>query len=347
LKGLAFSRRHLISAAAVAASVVSFGGLASKAVASGLTLTGAGSTLVAPFEAEWAQGFDNKYNDTVSYSAVGSGTGITDVSQGIVGFGASDAPLTPSQAAACNNCTQIPWALTATGIGYNVPGVGSKLHLTGSDIAGIYLGQITKWDSSQIKKSNPHVKLPNLAITPIYRSDGSGDTYAFTNYLSHVSSTWSKSIGFGTSVGFQHGISAKGNSGVVSLLQSTKGGIVYAAVSYLIADNVPAAAVQNAAGNYEYPNLSNISDAAAQVKHYSAGGGLSIVDPSRTAKIAYPISTFTYAIVHRTGNSDAQILKAFIGYAISTGQRSGPSLDFAPLPKVVLAADKKAVAGLS
>jgi phosphate transport system substrate-binding protein len=347
LKGFAFSRRYLISAAAVAASAVSFSGLASTARASGLTLTGAGSTLVAPFEAEWAQGFDAKYGDTVSFSAVGSGTGITDVSQKLVGFGASDAPLTPTQASACADCTEIPWALTATGVGYNVPGVGSKLHLTGADIAGIYLGQITNWDSPAIKKSNPKVRLPSLAITPIYRSDGSGDTYAFTNYLTDVSKTWASKVNYATSVDFPHGISAKGNSGVATLLQSTKGGIAYAAVSYLIADNLPAAAVENQAGNYEYPNLTQISDAASVVRGYRPGTGIHIVDPSRKAKIAYPISTFTYAIVHKTGNADAQVLKAFIGYAITTGQRSGPSLDFAPLPKAILAADKSSVNGLS
>ena len=347
MKGFAFSRRHLISAAAVAASAVGFGGLTSKAMASGATLTGAGSTLVAPFEAEWAQGFDSKYGDTISYNAVGSGTGITDISQRIVGFGASDAPLTPTQAGTCNGCTEIPWALTATGIGYNVPGVGSKLHLTGADLAGIYLGQITNWDAPQIKASNPKLKLPNLAITPIYRSDGSGDTYVYTDYLSHVSTTWSKSVSYATSVSFPHGISAKGNSGVAALLQSTKGGIAYVAVSYLIADNIPAAAVENSAGKYEFPNLGNISNAAASVKRYTAGNPLAIVDPPKQAKIAYPISTFTYAIVPKSGNADLQILKAFLGYAITTGQRSGPSLDFAPLPKAVLAADKSAINGLS
>ncbi len=347
MKGFAFSRRHLISAAAVAASAVGFGGLASNAMASGLTLTGAGSTLVAPFEAEWAQGFDSKYGDTVSYSAVGSGTGITDISQRIVGFGASDAPLTPTQASACHGCTEIPWALTATGVGYNVPGVGSKLHLTGSDIARIYLGQITNWDSSVIKKSNRHVRLPNLAITPIYRSDGSGDTYAFTNYLTDVSQTWAHRVNYATSVNFPHGIAAKGNSGVAALLQSTKGGIAYVAVSYLIADNLPAAAVENQAGNYEYPNLSNIANAAAQVNRYRAGDPLHIVDPSKKAKVAYPISTFTYAIVPKSGNSQVSLLKDFIDYAITTGQRTGPSLDFAPLPQAVLNGDKSAVKGLS
>ena len=346
MKGIAFSRRHLIPAAAVLATASGFGGLASNALAAG-TLTGAGSTLVAPFEAEWAQGFDNKYGDTVNFSAVGSGTGITDMSQRTVDFGASDAPLTPTQASACNGCTQIPWALSATGVGYNVPGVGHKLDLTASTLAGIYLGSITNWDAAQIKQSNPKVKLPNLKITPIYRSDGSGDTYAFTNYLTDVSKTWASKVNYATSVQFPTGVAGKGNSGVASVLQSTPGGIAYIAVSYLIANNLNAAAIQNAAGKFEYPNLKDISNAAGQVKKVPAGNALQIVDPSRKAKIAYPISTFTYAIVPRTGNKQAGLLKQFISYAITTGQRSGPSLDFAPLPKVVLKADKAAVKGLS
>jgi phosphate transport system substrate-binding protein len=347
LKGFAFSRRYLLSVAAVAASAAGFGGLASNATASGLTLNGAGSTLVAPFEAEWAQGFDNKYGDTVNYSAVGSGTGITDISQHLVDFGASDAPLTPSQAAACSGCTQIPWALSATGIGYNVPGIGHKLSLTGSTLADIYLGRITNWDAKAIKASNPHLHLPNLKITPIYRSDGSGDTYAFTNYLSDVSKTWSSKVNYATSVGFTTGVSAKGNSGVAALLEQTKGGIAYIAVSYLISQNLDAAAIKNADGKYEYPNLDNIESAASTVKHVPSGNALHIVDPSKSAKIAYPISTFTYAIVPKSGNNQASLLKAFISYAITTGQKTGPSLDFAPLPKVVLTRDKATVKSLS
>jgi phosphate transport system substrate-binding protein len=348
LKGFAFSRRHLLSvAASVVVSAAGVGGLASNAMASGLTLNGAGSTLVAPFEAEWAQGFDSKYGDTVNYSAVGSGTGITDISQGLVDFGASDAPLTPSQAAGCHTCTQIPWALSATGVGYHVPGIGHKLNLTGATLANIYLGNITNWDAAAIKKSNPHLHLPNLKITPIYRSDGSGDTYAFTNYLSDVSKTWSTKVNYATSVDFPAGVSAKGNSGVAALLEQTRGGIAYIAVSYLISQNLNAAAVKNSAGKYEYPNLSNIESAASVVKHVPKGNALHIVDPPKSAKIAYPISTFTYAIVPTTGNKQASLLKAFISYALTTGQKTGPSLDFAPLPKVVLTRDKATVKSLS
>ena len=346
MKGSAFSRRHLLSVAAVAASAVGFGGIASNAMAAGQTLNGAGSTLVAPFEAEWAQGFDSKTGNTVNYSAVGSGTGITDISNRIVDFGASDAPLTPSQAASCHGCTQIPWALSATGVGYHVPGVGHKLRLTGPTIANIYLNKIKYWNNPAIKRSNPHLHLPHLKITPIYRSDGSGDTYAFTNYLSKVSKTWDHKVNFATSVDFPTGISGKGNSGVASLLSSTKGGIAYIAVSYLISQNLNAAAVKNAAGKYEYPNLQNIENAAQQVHHMPANNALHIVDPGRKAKIAYPISTFTYAIVPKSGNKQVGLLKSFINYALTTGQKSGASLDFAALPKIVLRKDKKTVKGL-
>ena len=342
MKGFAFTRRNLISLAVATASVGAFGGFASSAMAAG-SLSGAGSTLVAPLEAEWASAYQNNTGTTVSYQAVGSGTGITDISGRLVDFGASDAPLTPSQASACHSCVQIPWALSATGIGYNVPGVGSKLRLTGPTLAKIYLGQITNWDNSAIRRSNRGTRLPNLKITPIYRSDGSGDTYAFTNYLSDVSGTWKHKVGFATSVQFSHGIGGKGNSGVAALLGSTKGGLAYIAVSYLIAQKLHAAAIQNQAGTYAYPNLPNIENAAKSVKKVPSNNELHIVDAPRSSKIAYPISTFTYAIVPRSANKQAGLLRSFIGYDLTGGQHFDASLDFAPLPKVVLAADKRTV----
>ena len=128
-----------------------------------------------------------------------------------VDFGASDAPLTPAQAAACNGCVQIPWALSATGVGFNIPGV-KKLNLTGKILAGIYFGKITTWNDAKIKKANPGTKLPGTTITPVFRSDGSGDTYAFTNYLSKVSKAWKNEVGYATSVGFGHGVGAKGTA---------------------------------------------------------------------------------------------------------------------------------------
>jgi hypothetical protein len=176
-------------------------------------LTGAGSTLVAPLMANWINGFEIKEGIPVKYGAVGSGAGIAQITARTVDFGASDAPLTPEQASACNGCVHIPWGLSATGVGFNVPGV-KKLNLSGSILAGIYFGRITKWNDPKIKKINPKAKLPGITITPVFRSDGSGDTYTFTNYLSKVSSAWKNEVGFATTVGFKAGVGAKGNSGI-------------------------------------------------------------------------------------------------------------------------------------
>jgi phosphate transport system substrate-binding protein len=322
------------------------GGMAtvSTAGASAAGLTGAGSTLVAPLMANWINGFEIKEGIPVKYGAVGSGTGIAQITARTVDFGASDAPLTPEQASACNGCVQIPWALSATGLGFNLPGV-KKLNLTGPILAGIYFGKITKWNDPKIVKANSGVKIPGLAITPVFRSDGSGDTYAFTNYLSKVSKSWKTEVGYATSVGFSHGVGAKGNSGVTATVTKTPGAIGYISASYLIAAGLGAAAVQNEAGNYELPNLKNIESAASFVKSVPASNAISIANPPKKAATAYPISTFTYAIVPHNAPQKG-FLQQFINYNLTIGQKYGAALDFAPLPKVVLEAAKKAVASL-
>ena len=308
------------------------------------TLNGAGSTLVAPLMSNWITGFESSTGTPVKYNPVGSGEGIKQIGARTVDFGASDAPMTPEQAGECGGCVTIPWALSATGIGFNIPGV-NKLNLSGPVLAEIYLGKIKKWNDPKIAKLNPKAKLPALTITPIYRSDGSGDTYAFSNYLSKVSPTWRSSVGVGTTVGFKAGVGAKGNTGVTSDLQ-TEGAIAYVAVAYLIGGGFRAAAIENGAGNFALPNLSNIEEAASVVKVARPNSAVSIVDPPKAAKRAYPISTFTYAIVP-TSAPQADALKEFITYAIgSKGQAYGAALDFAPLPPVVLAAAQKAVASL-
>jgi phosphate transport system substrate-binding protein len=326
----------------VALGVVGVLVLAVPAFASA-ALTGAGSTLVAPLMANWINGFESGTGVGVKYAAVGSGEGIKQIANRTVDFGASDAPMTSEQAAECNGCLTIPWALTATGVGVNVPGV-SKVNLSGPVLAEIYSGKITKWNDKKIAALNPKAKLPSTTITPIFRSDGSGDTYAFTNYLSKVSPQWRSQFGFGTSVGFKAGIGAKGNSGVTSGLK-TPGAIGYVAAAYLIGAGVHAAAIENAAGNFELPNLTNIEEAASVVKTVRPNSGVSIVAPPKSATKAYPISTFTYAIV--PGNApQASAVKEFINYAITKGQSFGAALDFAPLPSVVLSAAQKTLGSL-
>ena len=308
--------------------------LASPAGASAYSLTGAGSTLIAPLEARWAEDFNRKYNDSITYAAVGSGAGIAQISARSVDFGASDAPLTAAQAEACKGCIQIPWALTATGIGFNLPGIRA-LRLTGPVLAGIFLGSITTWNAPQIAKLNKGVRLPALKITPVFRSDGSGDTYAFTDYLSRVSPTWKSQVGAATTVTFTAGVGGKGNSGVTALVSSTSGAIGYISASYLIEHGLAAAALQNAAGRFEYPNLGPIEEAAKSVKKVPANNEMHIVNPPKKYKKAYPLSTFTYAIVPK-GAAQKGALGSWIYYAMTAGQAFGAALDFAPIPKVVL-----------
>jgi phosphate transport system substrate-binding protein len=333
-------RKRLISLT-VAALIASMTAATAIAVAAG-SLTGAGSTLVAPLMAHWQTDFQSRTGVSVTYGAVGSGTGIADITSRSVDFGASDAPLTPAQAGACNGCVQIPWGLSATAVAIHVNGLRS-INLTGPVVAKIYLGQITSWNSPQIKKLNKHTNLPALHISVAFRSDGSGDTYAFTNFLSKESSTWASRVGFATAVSFPTGTGAKGNSGVTALVSNTNGSIGYIAASYLIGRTLGVAALQNAAGNYEFPNFANIEAAGQTVTHVPGNNQLSIVDPPSRASKAYPLSTFTYAIVPKV-SSNASLLSQFIKYALTTGQKFGPALDFAPLPKVVVkAAEKTAV----
>src|SRR3984885_9408199 len=261
---------------------------AAAASAATPTLNGAGSTLVAPIEAEWAAVWDTANSTLVNYSPVGSGTGEKDIAAGLVDFGASDAPLSIYPTAPAN-LVQIPWALTATGVSYHLNGVKPKtavLKLTGTVLAQIYLGQITNWDSKTIKKLNKGVKIPNKKIQVFWRSDGSGDTY-------------------------------------------------------LIANKEQPAAIQNAAGNWEVPNLDAIAAAASGIG-VPSNNQVTIVDPNKHRKKAYPISTFTYAFVP-TNAPQGSLIKSFIGYAITQGQSFGPSLDFSPLPQSVVNADEAAL----
>lgn len=338
-----FRTRLLTLLIAVAGTV---GGTAavSTATASAAGLTGAGSTLVYPLMQNWISNFEIKEGIPVKYAPVGSGTGIAQITARTVDFGASDAPMTPEQAAACNGCVQIPWALSATGVGFNVPGV-KKLNLSGKVLAGIYFGKITKWNDPKIKKLNPKAHLPGLTITPVFRSDGSGDTYAFTNYLSKISPAWKNEVGYATTVGFKAGIGAKGNSGVTATVVKTPGAIGYISAFYLIAAGVHAAAIQNNAGKFELPNIPNISSAASSVKKLGASNTISITNPPKKDKIAYPISTFTYAIIPHNAPQKG-FLQQFAKYCLTIGQKYGAALDFAPLPKVVQKAGLNAVAGL-
>jgi phosphate transport system substrate-binding protein len=324
----------------VVALLVGAGGLTTGAQAADTNgqLVGAGSTLVAPLMSNWANDFEARYSVSVTYGAVGSGAGIAQITARTVDFGASDAPLSAAQASACNGCVQIPWALTATGIAYHVNGV-KKLNLSPVVLAQIYLGQISKWNDGRITKLNKGVKLPNLAITPAFRSDGSGDTYAFTDLLARVSPTWKSKIGTSTAVTFPTGVGGKGNDGISAVVNSTNGSIGYVAASYILNHGLKVAALRNRAGKYVFPNLKNILAAAKVVKSVPANNELHIVNPPKSQPLAYPLSTFTYGIMPKV-SAKAPQLKQLALYALTTGQKFGAPLDFQTIPGVVLAAGR-------
>jgi len=306
------------------------------------TLVGAGSTLVAPLVSEWQPVYDTKFGVAITYGAIGSGGGIEQATARTVNFGASDAPLTSSQEASCK-CLEIPWALAAVAIAYHVNGVPNHLHFTGPVLADIWLGKIKRWNDPAIQALNPGVKLPSTPIVPVHRTDGSGDTFAFTNYLSKISPQFKSQIGNAVLVNWPGGIGGKGNSGVGGALSATNGAIAYITLAYVVENNFDYGLVQNAAGRYISPGIPSIEAAAAAFPTVPTGGmqGVSITDPPASAPTAYPISTFTYVLVP-PGNSPAVVsaLKAFIDWAITSGQPLGAKLEFAPLPSAVVKADQ-------
>jgi len=308
------------------------------------TLTGAGSTFVAPLLAQWIQPLGSAYGYSLQYSAIGSGGGIAAVTGRTVDFGASDAPLTPDQFAACKGCVQIPWALSATAIIYNLDGVKNLLHMNGATLAKIFAGQITKWNDPAIKKLNKGVDLPGQQIATVHRSDNSGTTYNFTDFLSSASPAWKSKYGKGVSVNWPVGTGQRGSSGVAAGVSQTPGGIGYVDVAYALKNHLKYFAMQNRSGKFATPGLKGIlGAAAAQVKPDPTTNELSIVDPPTKFKLAYPVSTYTYVIVP-TSSPKAAELRKFLFWAVTRGQSYGPKLLFQPIPKSVLVVAEKTIA---
>jgi phosphate transport system substrate-binding protein len=308
------------------------------------SLTGAGSTFVAPLVAQWTGHYSAA---SINYSAIGSGGGIAAISSRQVDFGASDAPMTPDQFSACHGCVQIPWAFSATSIPYNVSGVGYGLRLTGPILADIYLGHIKKWNDKRIKAINKGVNLPSENIVPIYRSDGSGTSFNFTDYLSHVSKEWKSKIGKGTQPSFPTGVGARGSSGVAAKLGSTPGGITYVDIAYAYKNHYKIAKIRNRAGKYVLPTVKSLKAVASTVKKVPKNNAVSVVDPGKSVAKGYSICTYTWVIVP-VQSSKAADLKKFIDWASTKGQKYGlqPGLLFLPLSKVVQTAARKTTARL-
>jgi phosphate transport system substrate-binding protein len=303
------------------------------------SLVGTGATFPFPLISKWIPAVESSLGIRITYSATGSGAGIAQITARTVDFGASDAPLSRDQLTACKGCVVIPWALAGLSVPYNLPGLNGRLRLSGPVLASIYLGSITNWSAPAIKKLNPKLNLPDKKIAVVYRSDGSGSTYAFTDFLSSVSSQWKSKVGVNTSVNFPVGTGARGSSGVAGVVRSTEGALTYVDAAYSIQNTFQFALIQNRAGAFTTPGVRGVTAALSQLpKRVTKLSQLKIVDPPKGAgKKAYPISTFTYVIIPTSSGDEAADLRKFIYWAVTQGQRFGPPLYFVPLPKTVQA----------
>jgi phosphate transport system substrate-binding protein len=328
----------LMSAVLVALGVIAAAGAKSNDT----TISGAGSTFVSPLVSTWTPALGEAFGYNLQYSPVGSGAGIAAITNRQVDFGASDAPLTPDQASGCKGCVQIPWALSATSVAYNIPGAPTHLNLDGRTISRIFLGQITNWNDSQIAALNKGAKLPDLKITPVFRSDGSGTSFNFTDYLSSVNAEWKNKIGVSTQPAFPAGVGARGSGGVAGVVTRTPGAVTYVDVAFALNNHIKFAAVRNAAGKFLFPSLRRISAAAAAFPKVPSNNEMHIVNPPKKAATAYPISTYTYVIVPQQTAHAAELRKV-IFWALTQGQQAKytAKLMFVPLPKQVLVASER------
>jgi phosphate transport system substrate-binding protein len=305
--------------------------------ASAQSLNGAGATFPNPIYQKWFSDYHNaNKNVTINYQSVGSGAGIAQLTAGTVDFGASDGPMTDEQLGKVNGKVfHIPTVLGAVVLTYNVPGVSSDLKFTPEAIAGIYLGKIKKWNDSELTKSNPGVKLPDTDIVVVHRSDGSGTTYIFTDYLSKVSQEWANTVKKGTSVNWPTGLGAKGNEGVSGQVKQTEGAIGYVELIYALSNKMSYGVVKNSSGNWVKASLESVTAAAASSKDMPDDFRVSITNAP--GKEAYPISSFTWLLVPAKW-SDASKEKAFVAFLnwmVDKGQTMTASLEYAPLPKNV------------
>src|SRR5262249_13749300 len=269
----------------------------------------------------------------INYQSIGSGGGIRQITERTVDFGASDAPMSDDELGkAPGKLVHVPTTLGAVTLAYNLPDVKTGLRLAPDLIAAIFLGDVKTWDDPKIAKDNPDVKLPKDAITVAYRSDGSGTTAVFTDYLSKVSPVWKDKVGAGKSVKFPVGLGAKGNEGVAGQVKTTPGAIGYIEIAYAKQTNATYAVVQNAAGKFVEPSLDAITAAAAGAAK-NLPDDLRVSITNATGDAAYPLASFTYILVY-ADSADAAKAKAlteFLWWAVHDGQQSGPALFYAPL----------------
>ncbi|MDR3746974.1 MAG: phosphate ABC transporter substrate-binding protein PstS [Acidobacteriota bacterium] len=309
------------------------------------TLNGAGATFPYPIYSKWFNEYHNLHSDIqINYQSIGSGGGIRQVQAGTVDFGATDGPMSDEQISQSKvKVLHVPAVLGAVVPAYNIPGVNAEVKFTPDVLADIFLGKITSWNDARIAKANPGVNFPNQTITVVHRSDGSGTTYIFTDYLSKVSPDWQNVVGKGTSVKWPIGLGGKGNEGVAGSIRQLPGSVGYIELIYALQNKIPFGIVQNSSKNFIKASLDSTTAAAVGVK-VPDDFRVSITNPP--GKNAYPIASFTWLLVP-TNPADAKkgkILKDFLFWMLDSGQGMVEALSYAPLPKEVMEKEKAAIA---
>lgn len=308
-------------------------------------INGAGATFPAPIYTKWFQDY-NKSNPTVeiNYQSIGSGGGIKQLTAKTVDFGASDAPMTDQEIqAAGGNVLHIPTVLGAVVLTYNVPGLKASIKLDGPTVSEIFSGKITKWNDPKITAANKGLTFPDQPIVVVYRSDSSGTTAVFTEYLAKVSEPWKKDVGAGKTVKWPTGLGGKGNEGVTGQIKNTPGSIGYVELTYANSEKMPVAEIKNKAGQFVAPTIKSVSEAAAAaLKAMPEDFRMSITDAE--GKGSYPIASFTYLLVPKkmAGEKGVEFTK-FLSWAMEQGQKSAESLHYAPLPNKMVAKVKDKV----
>ncbi len=311
------------------------------------TINAAGATFPAPIYQKWFEEYHKAHPDVqINYQAIGSGGGIRQLTEGTVDFGASDMPMTDEQLSKITKFKVLHFPTVLGGIvpTYNVPGL-NDLKFSGPTLAGIYLGSIKKWNDAALAKDNPGMKLPNEDITVVHRSDGSGTSFVFTDYLSKVSPEWKSKVGANTSVNWPVGLGGKGNEGVAGLVKQTPFSIGYVELIYAAQNKMEYGSMKNAAGSVVRADVMTVTEAAAgAAKEMPADFRVSITNAP--GKNAYPIASFTWLLIpDKIENATKKkAIDDFLQWMLTSGQGDAPGLDYAPLPKQVVSKEQKQIA---
>jgi len=313
------------------------------------TLNGAGATFPNPMYSKWFSDYHKLHPDIqINYQSIGSGGGIRQVTEGTVDFGASDMPMTDGQLTEAQTklktkILNIPTVLGAAVPAYNIPGVKGEVKFTPEALAGIFLGRITKWNDKAITSANPGVNFPDKDIVVVYRTEGSGTTFIWTDYLSKVSPDWKSQVGSNASVKWPVGMGGKGSEGVAGSIRQLQGSIGYVELIYAVQNNIAYGSVKNSAGNFVKASLESVTAAAASAAKMPADFRVSVTDAP--GKDAYPISSFTWLLIPEQSKDAAKgkILADFLNWMVSDGQKMTTALSYSPLPDNVAQKVKEAI----